>query len=127
MSMRYQAAILTASYFPLQTPNAPTIGTATAGNTTASITFTAPTNTGGSAITGYTAKAFPGGITATGSSSPITISGLTNGTTYTIVVTATNSYGEGPASAASGSFTPSAPTNPPTVEYLVVAGVVVLD
>ena len=89
-------------------PGAPTIGTATAGDTQASVTFSAPSNTGGSAITGYTVTASPGGFTGTGASSPITVTGLTNGTAYTFTVTATNTAGTGPASNASNSATPAA-------------------
>jgi hypothetical protein len=89
----------------LQVPNAPTIGTATAAGLSASVTFTAPSNVGGSAITGYTVISSPGSITATGASSPITVSGLTSGTSYTFTVVATNTYGSGPASAASNSIT----------------------
>ena len=89
-------------------PLAPTIGTATAGNASASVAFTPPTNTGRPAITGYTATSSPGGITGTGATSPITVSGLTNGTAYTFTVTAANPDGTGPASAASNSVTPSA-------------------
>jgi hypothetical protein len=107
MSKRYQAAIITASYNGLLVPNAPTIGTATAGAGSASVAFTAPSNVGGSAITSYTAISSPGGITGTGASSPVTVSGLTNGTAYTFTVVATNSYGSGPASAASNSVTPA--------------------
>jgi hypothetical protein len=91
----------------LQVPNAPTIGTATAGAGSASVTFTAPSNVGGSAITGYTVISSPGSILGTGASSPITVSGLTNGTAYTFTVVATNAYGSGPASAASNSVTPA--------------------
>ena len=109
MSMRYQAAILTASYFPLKTPDAPTIGTATAGNASASVTFTAPANVGGGAITGYTVTSSPGGLTGTGASSPITVSGLSNFTSYTFTVVATNAFGTGPRSAASNSATPAPP------------------
>lgn len=87
-------------------PGAPTIGTATGGDTTASVAFTAPANAGSAAITSYTATSSPGGFTGTGSSSPITVSGLTNGTAYTFTVTATNGAGTGPASAASNSVTP---------------------
>ena len=90
-------------------PGAPTIGTATAGDASASVTFTAPVNNGGSAITSYTVTSSPGSVTASGASSPITVSGLTNGTAYTFTVRATNATGTGPASAASNSVTPAAP------------------
>ena len=75
-------------------PGAPSIGAATAtGQTTATVAFTAPANTGGAAITTYTVTASPGSITATGSSSPITVTGLTAGTAYTFSITATNAAG----------------------------------
>ena len=89
-------------------PAAPTIGTATAGNTQASVTFTAPAFAGGATITDYTVTANPGGVTGTGTVSPVTITGLTNGVSYTFTVTATNSAGTGIASAASNSITPAA-------------------
>ncbi|MBA3041593.1 MAG: fibronectin type III domain-containing protein, partial [Rhizobiaceae bacterium] len=72
-------------------PGQPTIGTASAGEGEASVSFTAPASNGGSSIMGYTVTAAPGGQTGTGSSSPITVAGLTNGTAYTFTVTATNS------------------------------------
>jgi len=103
-------------------PGAPTIGTATGGNAEATVSFTAPAITGGVAITGYTVTSSPGGLTATGSASPLTVTGLTNGTAYTFTVTATNSVGTGPASAASNSVTPAIPVAPTSVEYLVIAG-----
>jgi hypothetical protein len=90
-------------------PGAPTIGTATAGNQSASVAFTAPTNIGSAAITSYTATSSPGNITGTGASSPVTVTGLTNGTSYTFTVRATNGAGTGPASAASNSVTPVLP------------------
>jgi len=101
-------------------PGAPTIGTATPGNTQASVAFTAPASTGGPAITSYTATSSPGGFTATGSASPLTVTGLTNGTAYTFTVTATNSIGTSAASAASNSVTPA--LAPSSVEYLIVSG-----
>ena len=107
-----------------QTPptvsGAPTIGTATAGNASATVAYTAPANTGGSAITTYTATSSPGSFTGTGAS-PITVSGLTNGTAYTFTVTATNVIGVSAASSASNSVSPFLPATS-TVEYLVVAG-----
>ena len=90
-------------------PQAPTIGTASSPtSTTASVPFSANA-TGGSAITGFTATSSPGGLTGTGSSSPITVSGLTAGTAYTFTVTATNANGNSAASAASNSVTPNIP------------------
>ncbi|MBB5048945.1 hypothetical protein HNR60_003716 [Rhodopseudomonas rhenobacensis] len=93
---------------PSLAPGAPTIGTATAGDAQATVTFTPPSSVGGSPITSYTVTSSPGSITATGPASPITVTGLTNGTAYTFTVTATNSNATGPASAASNSVTPKA-------------------
>lgn len=87
-------------------PGAPTIGTASAANAQATVAFTPPVFTGGSAITGYTVTASPGGATVTGAASPITFTGLTNGTTYTFTVTASNSAGTGVPSAASNAVVP---------------------
>lgn len=89
------------------TPGAPTIGTATAGNASASVAFTAPASNGGATITSYTVTSSPGGFTGSGTSSPITVNGLTNGTAYTFTVTATNTNGIGSASDSSNSVTPA--------------------
>jgi hypothetical protein len=89
-------------------PSAPTIGTATAGNGSASVTFTAPPFSK-LPITSYTVTASPGGATGTGSSSPITVSGLSNGTSYTFTVTASTVSSTTAASASSNSATPVAP------------------
>jgi uncharacterized protein (TIGR02145 family) len=103
------------SVTPSTGPGAPTIGTATAGNAQAIVAFTAPASNGGSAITGYTVTSNPGNITGTGSTSPITVTGLTNGTAYTFTVIATNANGNSPASAASNSVTPSSVPGAPTI------------
>ncbi|QEM67389.1 S8 family serine peptidase [Geobacter sp. FeAm09] len=91
-------------------PGAPSIGTATAGDARAMVAFTPPTSNGSPAIDLYKVTSSPGGVTATGTSSPIIISGLTNGTTYTFTVAAHNNSGYGAASAASNSATPTPAT-----------------
>ena len=65
----------------LDAPDPPTGVTAAGGDTLATISFTAPTDVGTSAITGFVATT-DAGDGGTGTSSPITISSLTNGTAY---------------------------------------------
>jgi hypothetical protein len=92
-------------------PDAPTQVTAVSGNGQATVSFTAPASNG-SPITLYTVTSIPGGITATGTASPILVTGLANGTAYTFTVRATNGVGTGPASAPSNSVTQTAPVPP---------------
>ena len=90
-------------------PDAPTIGLATAGDSQATISFTAPESNGGSEITSYTATSSPGGLTATvnqAGSGSITVTDLTNFTTYSFTVTATNAIGTSAASGVSDPVTP---------------------
>ena len=100
-------------------PGAPTGVTATAGVGSVTVAWTAPASNGGSAISSYTITPFIGSTaqsTTTVSGSPpatsATLSGLTNGTTYTFTVSATNSVGAGSSSGASNLVTPEA-TAPP--------------
>jgi hypothetical protein len=95
-------------------PAAPTNVSATAGNAQATISFTASPDQPGAPVTSYTVTSSPGNLTATGTASPITVTGLTNGTAYTFTVTATNVIGNGPPSAPSNSVTPATVPNPPT-------------
>ena len=81
------------------TPDAPTNLVATPGDASASISFTAPVYTGGSAITNYK-YSLNGGTTFTAFSpaqttSPVTITGLTNGQTYNIQIEASNTAIDG--------------------------------
>ena len=110
MSLRYQGGIVLPGYNPLKVANAPTIGTATAGNAQVSVAFTAPSCVGGGAISSYTAFANCGVKTASGASSPLVVTGLTNGTAYTFKVIATNVYGPSYPSASSSSVTPTVVT-----------------
>jgi hypothetical protein len=86
-----------------------TIGTPTAGNTSVSVAFTASTPATGGPVQKYTAVSNPGSFTGTASASPVTVSGLTNGTAYTFTVAAGNATGNGVFSSASASATPIAP------------------
>jgi hypothetical protein len=95
-------------------PGAPTSATATAGNGQATVNFTPPASNGGAAITSYTVTSSPGGLTASGSGSPIVVSGLTNGTSYMFTVTATNVAGTGPPSPPSNAVTPRTVPGAPT-------------
>jgi hypothetical protein len=82
------------------------IGTATAGNAQATVTFTAPVSDGGSAITGYTVISIPaGGVDSNAGTTSLNhvITGLTNGKSYTFTVKASNAAGTSAASAASNS------------------------
>src|ERR1035437_1495692 len=103
------------SVIPSTVPGAPTIGTATGGNTQSVVAFVAPISNGGSSIIAYTVTSIPGGLTGTGSTSPITVTGLTNGNAYTFTVIATNAKGNSPASSASNSVTPSSVPGAPTI------------
>jgi hypothetical protein len=118
-------------------PDAPTSVAATAGDSQATITFTAPVNDGGAAITSYTVTSTPGGFTSSGPVSPLTVTGLINGTEYTFAVVATNSVGNSEPSESSNSITPNPltlsvfrsgsgtftiPSGITSINYLVVGG-----
>ena len=102
-------------------PGAPTGVTATAGNASATVSWTAPSPNGGSPITSYTITPYLGGLAGADAHDPVTgspaatsttVTGLTNGTAYTFTVAATNNIGTGTASTLSNAVTPAAPTAP---------------
>jgi hypothetical protein len=94
-------------------PNAPTGVVATPGNTTATVTWDAPYN-GGSPITHYTVNSSPGNRNCTASTDrTCTVTGLTNGTSYTFRVRAFNAVGQSPWSAWSNAVVPGDVPSPP--------------
>jgi PKD repeat protein len=80
---------------------------ATAGDQSASVSWSPPTAAGDSPITGYTATASPGGATCTTATLSCTVQDLTNGQAYTFTVVAVSDAGSGPASNPSSSVTPA--------------------
>ena len=95
-------------------PDAPSIGSITAGDAQLSIPFTAPAYNGGASITNYKYSTDGGStwISAASTTSPIVVSGLTNGTAYNVKLRAVNSAGDGtPSSGVSA--TPVAPVVAP--------------
>ena len=109
---------LTLTVAPATVPGAPTLTSATAGNAAVALAWSAPASNGGAAITAYTATASPGGAACSTSGLTCTIGGLSNGTTYSFSVTATNSVGTGAASnsltatpVAASATQPGAPQN----------------
>jgi len=110
-----------AAIFPATVPGAPTIGTPTrvsGSGTQIDIPFSAPATNGGLPITSYTAVSTPGNITGTLSqagSGTIRVSGLTQGTSYTFAVYATNEIGNGSNSAASAAIIPATLPGVPTI------------
>jgi hypothetical protein len=93
-------------------PETPTTGASSSGNASVTLSFTAGA-TGGKTISNY--KYSTDGTTYTAFSpaqttSPLTVSGLTNGTSYTFRIKAVNANGDSIASSAYSSVTPEAPT-----------------
>ncbi|MDQ1634069.1 MAG: large repetitive protein, partial [Frankiaceae bacterium] len=96
---------------PLTPPGPPTAVVGHAGSTSATVTWLPPASNGGSPITGYTVTSSPDDRSTTvgGSAVSAQLTGLTNGTSYTFTVRATNAKGSSAASTPSVAVTPRAP------------------
>ena len=111
---------------PMTIPGAPAIVSATAGNASVALAWRAPGSNGGGAISNYIIEYKVDGPSVTwtrfprvaSSATTATVTGLANGTSYLLRVTAVNAAGIGPASNTSD---PVMPVTVPTVAYGVVA------
>jgi hypothetical protein len=111
------------------TPTAPTIGTATAGNGSATVSWTPPATDNGSPILGYVVTPYIGyfplsSVAFNDTATTQMVTGLTNGTQYRFRVQAFNTNGTGLYSTVTNSVTPTAPTPPgaPTIIRNATAG-----
>jgi hypothetical protein len=86
---------------------------AVAASSSATVSWSAPSSNGGSALTGYTITPYVGSSAQTpfqvssGSATSAKVTSLTNGTTYTFTVTANNAVGSSQPSSASAAVTPA--------------------
>jgi Fibronectin type III domain/WD40-like Beta Propeller Repeat/PASTA domain len=99
-------------------PDAPTNVSATPGARQATVNWNTPGSDGGSPITGYELTVYAGGVTQRVEDLPVgtqtTVTGLTNGTTYTFRVAAVNAVGASPQSSDSNPVTPATAPAAPT-------------
>lgn len=113
---------------PPTAPSAPQSPQAVAGYTAATVTWSPPASDGNSPISGYTVTASPGGATVTvdGDLTQAAVRGLTNGTSYTFTVTASNIAGTSPASAPTAAVVPAitVPEAPANVSTAPAGGAV---
>lgn len=112
--------IVTTSGPVITVPGVPTIGPASAGDGAATVSWTPPGDDGGSPITGYQVRVVNSAGTQVGALRPaaadatsLTVTGLTNGTTYRFQVAAANGAGTSVFSALSNTATPTAAATVP--------------
>ena len=111
--------LLATPQFPVGSPGSPQNLVATAGDGQVTLSWDAPSLNGGGAITDYEYRRDTydddtwtyWSSTGNGSSTSMTLTGLTNGTVYAFKVRAVNSSGSGPESS-KVTVTPQAPTVP---------------
>ncbi|MGY1620651.1 S8 family serine peptidase [Geodermatophilus sp. SYSU D00965] len=109
-----------AAVTPRTAPAAPAIGQPTPDNAAVTVRWTAPRDTGGAAVTGYSVRVHRGDsvvktVTARAGSTSLSVTGLANGTGYRFSVAAVNAAGTGRWSATSATVTPRTVAGAPTI------------
>jgi hypothetical protein len=111
------AASTTPAVVPVTTPGVPVLGTATPGDGSVVVRWSAPQSTGGSPVTGYSVQVLQGSTTVrtvtTDASLETTVTGLVNGTAYSFAVAAVNAVGTGTRTTAGAPVAPSAAATAP--------------
>lgn len=102
-------------------PDKPTVVGAVAGVKKVTLTWTAPTNTGGLALTGYKITATGISTTASDTATSKSVEGLTDGTTYSFKIVAVNANGESASSDFSDAKTADVPDAPTGITSTVNA------
>jgi fibronectin type 3 domain-containing protein len=104
------------SFVPFKAPGAPTISSVQAADRAITVSWT-PSDNNGSAITRYDVEAQPGGASCstTGTGSTCTITGLSNGTAYSLAVYASNDAGGGEVASYPMPVTPRTMAGAPTI------------
>jgi hypothetical protein len=105
---------------PKTVPSAPTISSVTAGNQQLLVAFIAPVSTGGAEITKYNYRLNGGSPVALSNfTSPFTITGLTNGISYTLTMSSVTIAGESALSVASAAVIPATVPSAPIIQSIV--------
>ena len=91
------------------------MGTPTAADSSAVVRWAAPANNGGAPVTGFVVRVYWGKtlvktLNTNAVARRLTVTGLSNGVTYTVSVSARNSKGVGTSSARSAAVTPGTGT-----------------
>jgi hypothetical protein len=110
---------------PLAVPAQPRTPLIQASPGSIDVGWVAPDFDGGTAVTGYTATASPGGAQcSTDGATTCTINGVSSGSEYQVTVSATNAVGTGPASVPAAARTPgiTAPGAPRSPELTALPG-----
>jgi uncharacterized repeat protein (TIGR02543 family) len=119
-----------ATAIPAGVPSAPANVAAVTSGSNMTITFDAPSDNGGSAITSYLITSSPAGATCSvgANATTYTCSGLAAGTNYTYSVKAVNSKGQSSASLDSTAvMAVAAPSAPQNVSAVITAGTTTLS